>query len=98
MLEMPRIRIELESMKYEVVHAFLKHNDEIEQFVEKELNRVIAEYPFMEQVTRIANQVIADAVKDCLTNYFRYGDGKEMIETVIKSALARLPAAMQKEG
>ena len=87
MLEMPRIRIEVERMKYQVIHAFADHTEEIKAAVEAGLVQAIATYPFEEEIRKASEQVITEAIKDTLTHYFKYGDGRKALDEVIIKAI-----------
>lgn len=90
MFELPKIRIEVENMKYQIIHAFSTHNDEIEKAVEEQLTKAIAEYPFESEINKVAVGVITDVIKDSLLDYFRYGPGRVLINDVVLQALGGL--------
>lgn len=90
MLELPKIRIEVENMKYTILHAFASHNDEIEKIVEEELSKAIANYPFGNEISKLANEAIADVLKSTIENYFRYGAGREEISSGVEKLLSGL--------
>ena len=90
MFELPRIKIEVENMKYQIIHAFASHNDEIGKAVDQELTRVIANYPFSEEVSQLANDVIARAIKATLEEYFLYGEGRKEISEGINKLMSGL--------
>lgn len=87
LFELPTIRLEVERMKYQVIHALSLHNDEIEQAVETELSRAIKNYPFAQQVESIAYVVITDAIRQSMTQYFQSGEGFEVINEVVSNAI-----------
>ena len=83
MMNMPLIRLELEQMRYQVVHALGSHQQEISAAVDKELEKVINEFDFTGTVAVIANQVIKEKVEE----YFKYGRGRGTIEAAVKEGL-----------
>jgi hypothetical protein len=87
MFELPRIRIEIENMKYQIVHAFAIHNDEIERAVDQELTRVIANYPFGEQVAQIASQILTQAIKNEIEEFLIYGAGRKVLSDSVDSLI-----------
>lgn len=87
MFELPRIRIEIENMKYQIVHAFASHNDEIERAVDQELTRVIANYPFGEQVAQIASQVLTQAIKHEIEEFLLYGAGRRVLSDAVDNLI-----------
>ena len=84
MMQLPRIRIEVENMKYQIIHAFSSHNDEIERAVDEELTKAIQNYPFDVQIAKLANEVITEAIKSALQDFFIYGEGRKQIEELLK--------------
>lgn len=90
MLELPRIKIEVENMKYQIIHAFASHNDEIEKAVDRELTKAIANYPFSKQVSQLANDIIARAIKAALEEFFLYGEGRKEISEGIEKLMSGL--------
>lgn len=87
MFNLPRIRIEVDRMKYQVEHLFAQHNDELEQIINKELEAAISNYPFEQQIHEIARDVISNAIEAALKDFFKYGKGSEIIEEQISKAL-----------
>lgn len=87
MLELPRIKIEVENMKYAIIHAFSSHNREIEEVVNKQLEAAIANYPFEAEVYRLSGEIITQSIKDSLSDYFKYGEGRKAIDELVKNTL-----------
>lgn len=90
MNEFPRIRIELEGMKYQIIHAFASHNTEIEEIVEKELEKAIATFPYEETVARLSSEIIAKAIDESLKEFMIWGKGKKMLREIIDAKLTVL--------
>lgn len=87
MNDFPRIRIELEGMKYQIIHAFASHNDDIENLVAQELEKVIATFPFGETVSRLANEILTKAIDDTLKEFMIWGGGKKVLREIIDTKL-----------
>lgn len=87
MFELPRIRIEIENMRYQIVHAFASHNDEIERAVDQELTRIIANYPFGEEIASIASQVLTQAIKREIEDFLLYGAGRQVLSDSVDSLI-----------
>jgi KaiC/GvpD/RAD55 family RecA-like ATPase len=87
MFELPRIKIEIENMRYQIVHAFASHNDEIERAVDQELTRVIANYPFGAEVASIASQVLTQAIKHEIEEFLLYGQGRKALSDVVDNLI-----------
>lgn len=90
MFNLPRVRVELEGMKFQIIHAFSSHNDDIEKLVEKEISKAIENYPFEEEVSRLANEILTKAIEETLKEYLIYGDGKKALRGVIDEKLNRI--------
>lgn len=87
MFNMPMVRIELEGMKHQIVHALASHNEEIEKAIEEQLAATIKTFPFEETVRQLAREVISASIKEALEYYFKYGEGRDVVK---KSILERL--------
>lgn len=87
MNDLPLIRLEIESMRYQIVHALSTHNAEIEQAVANEVEKVIAHYPFSEQISKLAGEIIAKALKQSLESYFLLGDGQRLLSEYLNELL-----------
>ena len=86
-LEIPTIRIEVERMKYQIIHAFAQHNDELEKMVETELTKVFANYPFEETIRHEAYGVITQAIERSMKEFFVYGDGYKTIQAIVNQVI-----------
>lgn len=88
--DMPIVRLELERMKYQIVHALESHNEELEKAVAEELEKVIANYPFEAEVSRIANGIISKAIEESLREFMVWGEGKKRFREIIDAKLRDL--------
>ncbi len=90
MFDLPRVRIELDGMKHQIVHAFASHNDETEKAIEEQLTVAIKNFPFEETIRDLSREVISSAIKDALEHYFKYGEGREVIRKAVTDKLDEL--------
>jgi hypothetical protein len=90
MMELPRIRIEVERMKYNIMHVFSNHNEELEKLLDEQLAAAIENYPFAEQVAKTANEVITEVIQRTVQEFLMYGEGRKSIEDVVLQALSGL--------
>lgn len=90
MYDLPRIRIELDGMKYQIIHAFQSHNQEIEDAVERNLQSAIDNFPFEGTIQELSREIIAGAIKEALECYFKYGEGREVIKKAVVERLDHL--------
>lgn len=87
MYELPLIKIELDGMRYSIVHALSTHNAEIETYVDENLKKVVEEFDYVTLVKQVATKAITEAVKRSIESYFAYGDGYKNIDAVITEIL-----------
>jgi hypothetical protein len=87
---MPIIKLELRDMKYNVMHAFNCHTEEIKAEIEKQMEVVINNFPFAEEIKRMTHRVISEAIQISLESYFKYGEGKKAISDMMDSSLKGL--------
>ena len=88
MMKMPIVRLEIDNMKYQILHAFQDHNEEIEKIVEEQLNSAIASYPFEEEIRKISRDTISEVISRSIKDYFSYGEGYKLIQELISTAIA----------
>lgn len=86
MNNLPIIRLELEQMKYQILHAFGAHQHELSAQVTQELEKAINSFDYSATVSRIAHEII----KEQIESYFRYGAGRQAIETSVNDALDKV--------
>ena len=86
-MNFPTIKIEVENMRYEVIHMFQQHNEEIEKIVDEQLKAAIKEYPFEKDIKLIARDVIQVALKHSIEQFFWSEEGRKIIDKVTGEAL-----------
>ena len=87
---MPIVRLELENMRYQVVHAFSQHNKEIEQAVDAEVIRQIKGFNFEVAVHREFKIAMDGAIKSALSDFFGFGrPGEAIIKTAVNKVLKK---------
>lgn len=70
MYDTPIIRLSLEQMRYEIVHAFSKYNDELEVKVDKAVQEAIKNFDFDREVSRISMSLMNDMINQSLKRAF----------------------------
>lgn len=79
----PMIKIEIDEMKYAIMHHLNQHHQEVEDEVLRQVESAIKEYDF--------EAVVAQNVRACISNgiktYFEYGPGKVAIEQAVWASL-----------
>jgi hypothetical protein len=88
MYDMPKVRIDVEAMRYQIIHAFSQHNDEIEKALDQELVAQLKAFDFKAAVRQEIGQVLQGAISTAIRNFFSYGNpGEKVISEVINSVL-----------
>ena len=83
MFEIPYIKLEIEGMKYSIVHALNTHHADIEKHVEEVLQQVIEKFDYTAVVEEIAKNAIEKAVKSSVETFFLYGEGRKVIDAMV---------------
>lgn len=85
MLEMPRIRIEVEDMKASIVSCLNDRHQDLIAVVNKGIDAAIVELPISlaRQAKSISEDVMHEALQKALTNYWETGKGRDMLDEMI---------------
>jgi len=87
MEQLPRIRLELENMSYQIVHALMTHDQEISDYVNKALGQMIEEFDYHS----VVQEIVDKAIRQSIEHYFSYdGKGREVIENAVNDALNQI--------
>jgi len=69
MLNMPMLKIEIEGLRYSVIHAFDGHNKDFSEHVADTLEKTLTEEWVKKSVQEAVNECIKTAVKNISGNY-----------------------------
>ncbi len=95
MMELPRIRLEIESMKYAIIHAFNAQCKDVEKLIDAEVERAITSFDFEKAV----RNTVHEALQSQLDGYFKYGEGREYVDGAIKETFNKaLDKKKEKKG
>ena len=84
---LPIIRLQIEDVKYQIMHHFLDHQDQITNAVKKEITRVLDNFDFAEAM----KAEIPGALNLIIKNYFgQYGEGYEMLKKAVDEAFIKI--------
>jgi hypothetical protein len=85
MLEMPRIRIEVESMKTSIITCLNERHQDLIDTVNKGIDAAIVELPvsLARQAKSISEDVMHDALQKALTEYWESGKGRDLLDDMI---------------
>jgi len=85
-MELPLIKLEIESMKHSILHHFGLYQAQLSDAVAAEIERVIGEYDYQGAVTKAAIEVLNGTIE----SFFRYGEGREIIQSAMNEALKKV--------
>lgn len=87
----PTLRVTLESMRHEMLHAFGLHNKAVEKKLADEATKLIENFDFEAAVKATMEPLLKEAIRQALEDHFRYGAGRELIAQGVKAALQPRP-------
>lgn len=77
--ELPMIRVELESMRRQMVHAFAAEQLELDEMFQAALEKALDPEAIQKRLERDAKMWVESAVGDAVKEYFCFGNGKRAI-------------------
>jgi hypothetical protein len=83
MREIVTLKLDVEGMKHQMVHAFSQHSLEIEQQIKEVCDRYLASGELFLAVEREFHKAVSEAIR----NYFAYGDGARMVKEVVEKTV-----------
>lgn len=86
MNNIPIIRLELERMKQTMLTAVSDYNNQISEAVKVQLEWAIENFDYEAAVREAANE----AIKEAINSYFKYGEGRRLIDQTIDEALGKI--------
>jgi hypothetical protein len=89
----PIIRIELQHLKQTMLMAVADYGDQLSESVGIALDQAIQNFDFVGYVTQISNEIMKEEIK----SYFTYGEGRKMIDEVLKEALGKSLSGFRNE-
>jgi len=87
MNEMPLIRIEVETMKQSIIHAFNKQMLGLDEMFKVALDDACQPEKVQNILTEAANKYIQEALKLETERYFLFGEGRKYISEKVKKKL-----------
>jgi len=77
---MPKIRLEIDSMKASIIQCLGVHNSELEKIINEQVEKSLLEYNWEEDINNCVQQCIHEAIH----NLFNYGDGSKLINKAVR--------------
>lgn len=88
----PIIRIELESMRHTLQLAISQHLENMDEIIQKEIDRVCTPENVASIVEQAADKEIKAAITNAIHDFYRYGEGREAIKEVVRKTLRNVEA------
>lgn len=82
----PLVKLEVQEMKYQIMHYLQQHHADVEAEVERQIEHAIATYNFQARVT----EAVHKAIDSTIQSYFGYGDGFAFVSNAVMETLNRL--------
>ena len=79
----PIIKLEIDQMKYSIMHHFSAYQGELSKLVETEIERAIKGFDIESAVT----DAVYSVIKESIDSYFSFGDGRKILNDAIKESL-----------
>lgn len=92
-MNLPIIKLEIDGIRHQVIHAFAQHNSEIEIAVNEEFKRQIDAFNFSDAVTREFRTAMESAIRSAIERYFYEGGGRALVAAKVQAVLRTLEAA-----
>ena len=83
----PVLRLELDSMRERVLHAYMSRSGEIGEMVEKALEEALTPEKLEQQIRAEVAVHTKAAVAEQIKRFFQYGDGHKYVKNVVDAAL-----------
>ena len=87
--EIVTVRLSIEGMRHQIVHAFASHNAEIETVVAAEVARVIKEFDFRAEVAAATTEALRRGVREACDRFFNPYDstGRKLVNDLANKAI-----------
>jgi hypothetical protein len=83
-MNFPVIRLTVEGMRHEILHALSKYNDGFDEYLDRETKRAVETFNFGDVIAAETQAAIRSEVKA----FFSYGAGRKMIREAFQKAMA----------
>jgi hypothetical protein len=84
------LRLDVEAMKYQVIHAFASHSREIEGEIEKAVGAAMKDFDFVAIVREEAQKCLAKAARDAVASAASAIMWEKPVRDLIASGASRL--------
>lgn len=85
---MPIVKIQLESMRLSMVHAFHDMQFKMDEMAQQAINEALDPKRIQDMMTRTAREEIDRVILEETNAFFRYGAGRKVIAEIVKKKLS----------
>lgn len=85
--QFPTIKIELQHMQQSITTALLDYDEQMETYVNSELQRIVDNFDYAAVIEETATRAIHEAVTKGVKDFFSYGVGWKLIQSMIAEKL-----------
>lgn len=86
-MNVPIIKLEVTGMSHTIQTALAKHHLDVEQYVQEALEKYCQEDNLRSVVSQAAQQALDAAVKSCIADFYRSGDGRKAVRKEVEERL-----------
>lgn len=87
----PLVRLDIEGLRYQVLHAIAMHHKEVEEAVDAEMKRIIETFDFQDMIRKAVNQAlqqhIESAIKNAMYELFSVRSGPNEIRDMLRKVV-----------
>jgi hypothetical protein len=88
------LRLDVEAMRYQIIHAFMSHSQEVQDEIGKQVDSALKDFDFAAVVKSEVDRVLREAVKSALA----YACSRLMYENPIHEMIQRGAAEKVREA
>jgi len=86
-MNMPIIRLEVQGMKHTITHALMEHQTQMDEDIQKAVEDYCSEENISRVITQACRAELEQAIKEEVSSFFRYGDGRKAIKAAVGANL-----------
>lgn len=85
-----RISLEMENLRLQIMQCLMDRHDEINALVQKRLDEVLNAETLAETIDASVNRCVKEAISEEISNFYRFGNGREVIARAVRETLGIL--------
>lgn len=85
-----RVRLTVEAMRHEIIHAFSAHSDEVIEAVEAETKRALESFDFRAHVGQFLFREIDSVIEQCVKQALRNPEVMQKLENLVVEGVRKV--------